>query len=250
VYRVGPVEGAHTFEMAAVLACGEDSTISHRSAVCLYELLPYPAEPGPVHVTRRGDHRRGRPGIVVHETSGLLPHEVRYRHGIPVTAPIRTLIDFAADCTDEELERAVAEAFALNLTQRAPLLEEVKRQRGRRGTARLRSLLDGDGPKRTRSAPERTLLAHLRAAGVEEPETNARLGKWEVDLYWPEHRLVAEVDAYSTHSSPWAFERDRRKTAELEERGLKVHRVTKARLDHEPAVVVAEIQRRIARAGL
>jgi very-short-patch-repair endonuclease len=60
---------------------------------------------------------------------------------------------------------------------------------------------------------------------------------------------VVEVDAYSTHSSPWAFERDRRKTAELEELGLKVHRVTKLRIDKEPTTVVAEIQRRIARAA-
>ena len=38
-------------------------------------------------------------------------------------------------------------------------------------------------------------------------------------------RLVVEVDGYSTHSSPWAFERDRRKSAELEDLGLRVHRV-------------------------
>jgi very-short-patch-repair endonuclease len=249
VYLVGAVEGPHTYEMAAVLACGRGAAASHRSGVHLYELLPYPAPPGLVHITRPGDHRRGPSGVIVHRTSCLLPYEIRERHGIPVTAPIRTLMDFACDCTDEELERAVAEAFALGLTRRGPLLRELEQRRGRRGTARLRLLLDGDGPKRTRSTPERKLLRALRTAGIDGFETNAQLGGWEVDIYWPAHRLVVEVDAYSTHSSPWAFERDRRKSAELEDLGLRVHRVTKVRIYAEPATVVAEIQRRITRAA-
>ena len=207
VYLVGPIQTAHTPEMAAVLACGEGAVLSHRSAVCLCELLPYPAKPGRMHVTVPGRHVRGDARIVVHETLSLAGYEIRDRHGIPVTAPIRTLIDFAGDdATDEEVERAVAEAFALRLTQRAPLLREVERQVGKRGTARLRRLLDGDGPKRTRSPAERTLLRAVRAAGLPEPLMNHRIGRWEVDLYWPQYALVVEVDAYSTHSSPAAFE--------------------------------------------
>ena len=249
VYLVGPIVTLHAQEMAAVLACGERAAVSHRSAVYLFELLPYPAQPGPIQITVPGRHVPGDGTIVVHETASLADHEIRDRHGIPLTAPIRTLMDFAADCTDEELERAVAEAFALRLAQRAPLLRDVDRQRGKRGTSRLRALLDGEGPKRARSDPERKLLKALRAAGVDRFRTNARIGKWEVDLYWPEYRLVVEVDAYSTHSSPWAFERDRRKTAELEELGLKVRRVTKRRIDNELPAVVAEIHLLVERAA-
>src|SRR5204862_4832502 len=118
VYLFGSIEGPHTYEMAAVLACGQGAAISHRSGIHLHELLPYPAKPGPIHVSVAGRHRRDARGIVFHETSRLLLHEVRERHRTPVTAPIRTLMDFADDdATDEELERAVAEAFALRLTQ-------------------------------------------------------------------------------------------------------------------------------------
>jgi very-short-patch-repair endonuclease len=243
VYLVGAVDGAHTYEMAACFACGADTAVSYRSGIYLYELLPYPAQVRPVHITVPGRHVAGDDGLVIHRTTAFLPHEVRERRRVPVTAPIRTLIDFAGDdATDHELEQAVAEAFALRLTQRAPLLREVERRRGKRGTGRLRALLDGDGPKRTRSPPERKLLNALRSAGVPEPLTNYRLGKWEVDFYWRQCRLVVEVDAYSTHSSPWAFERDRRKTAELEELELKVRRVTKRRIDHELSAVVTEIE--------
>jgi very-short-patch-repair endonuclease len=243
VFLVGPMAMPHTREMAAVLACGKEAAVSHRSGIYLYELLPYRPQRAPVNVTVPARHCHGDKGIVVHRTAALAHHEVRECRGIPTTAPIRTLIDFAGDdATDRELERAVAEAFALRLTQRAPLLREVDKQVGKRGTGRLRWLLEGDGPKRTRSMPERRLLKGLRAAAIDGFETNARLGRWEADFYWPELGLVVEVDAYSTHSSPEAFERDRRKTAELEELGLKVRRVTKRRIDADLDAVVAEIQ--------
>ena len=54
-----------------------------------------------------------------------------------------------------------------------------------------------------------------------------------------------EVDAYSTHSSPRAFERDRRKSAELEDLGLSVHRVTRSQLDLDPLPTIARIRRAV-----
>jgi len=68
-------------------------------------------------------------------------------------------------------------------------------------------------------------------------EVNARVGRWEVDFLWREAQLVVEVDVYSTHSSPTAFERGRRKNAELEDLGHTVHRVTPGRFKAELARV-------------
>ncbi len=106
------------------------------------------------------------------------------------------------------------------------MLREVEANRGRRGVGTPTALLDGRSPARTRSRPERRLLAALRRAGLPEPETDVRLGDGSVDFLWRDAELVVEVDAYSTHSSPWAFERDRRKDAELTARGLTVQRFT------------------------
>lgn len=112
--------------------------------------------------------------------------------------------------------------------------------------ARLRTLLDGDRrPARTRSEPERLLLSVIRAAGLPEPLVNQSLGPWEVDLYWPDPGLVVEVDGYAAHSSPRAFERDRRKGAELEERGLTVRRFTARQVRDQPHVAVARIGREL-----
>lgn len=222
--------------------------MSHQSATYLYELLPYPAQPGPIHVTVTARRPGAHEGIHLHRTTTLLPHELRERDGIPVTAPLRTLLDLAGYCPEAELERAVAEAFALRLTNRSQLLRAIDAARGRRGVARLRALVDGDRrPKRSRSAPERKLLGALRAAALSEPLTNHRIGRWEVDLYWPAQGLVVEVDGYAAHSSTRAFERDRRKDAELAEIGLTIQRFSAARVNDELDASVAWIRRALER---
>ncbi len=243
VYRLGPVALPYCLETAAVLASGPAAVLSDRSAPYVYGMLPR-AE-GPVHVTVRGEHRRGDAGIVVHTTSLLRAHEIRERHGIPVISPIRTLIDLAAAGTDEELDRAVAEAFALRLTNLPALQRAASAYRGRRGVGRLQRLLQGGGPRRTRSGPERELLLGVRRARLPEPETNAKLGRWEVDFLWRAAGLVVEVDAYSTHSSPWAFERDRRKDAELAMLGLRVQRFTADRVHNELDSVLAWLRQSV-----
>jgi very-short-patch-repair endonuclease len=247
VYLVGPTSPARASEMAAVLACGPTARVSHDSATYLYGFLPHPADPGPIHITVTERHCRRRPGIHLHRTTGLAPHETRERDGIPVTAPIRTLIDFAVSASHEALEAAVAEAFALHLVGRGQILRELDRIGSRPGSRPLRRLLEGPRrPQRTRSAPERKLLVLIRAAGLPEPEANVRIGGWEVDLLWRDERLIVEVDGYAAHSSPRAFERDRRKTAALQALGYVVLRVTPRQIAEHTGAVIAWIQRALA----
>ena len=244
VYLVGQLVLPHSLEAAAILAGGPQAAISHRSAAYLYTALAYRAESAPIHLTIPSRRSAGDRDLVIHQAT-LLPHEIRHRHGIPVTSPTRTILDLASCSADDELESAVAEAFALRLVNRSLLITAVEAAPGRRGVARLRTLLE-IGPKRTRSKPERDLLKLIRAAGLPEPLTNHRIGRWELDLYWPEHRLVVEVDAYSTHSSPRAFENDRRKAAELEDAGLTVRRVTRTQIRDHADTAIARITRELA----
>ena len=72
----------------------------------------------------------------------------------------------------------------------------------------------GSRPEPAR-APNACCSRRCARAHLPEPETNVKVGRWTVDFLWREAGLAVEVDAYSTHSSPWAFERDRRKDAEL-----------------------------------
>ena len=110
----------------------------------------------------------------------------------------------------------------------------------RRGTGVLRRVLTREtSPALTRSEAERRFLHLLRAAGIPPTDTNVRLGAYEVDFLWRSERLVVEVDGYAYHSTRAAFERDRRRDADLQALGYRVLRVTWRQLVEEREAVIA-----------
>lgn len=226
-------------ELGAVLALGQGACLSHRSAAEVWELLP--ERGGPVHVTAPG-RRRDREGIFVH--SGRLdPPDVMVHQGIPLTAPAWTLIDLGGTAaTPRELERAYAEAQVRRLITPVRLREAIGRAGRRRGVARAAGLLDAE-PALTRSEAEERLLALIRAGGLPEPELNARVAGHEVDFLWRREKLVVEVDGYAFHSSRAAFERDRRRDADLQDAGLRVRRVTWVQIAHEAEALLVRLTR-------
>jgi len=237
VYLIGPLEVPHSTAMAATLACGPGALLSHYPAAVLWGLRP-PRE-GPMEVTVPRRARRSRQGIRVH-TAHLHPHDATRHLGIPVTSPARALLDYAATAPTRDLERAVEEAQVQRLVTDPSLNEQFRRYPAHRGTPALRNAIQTD-PKLTRSEAERRLLELIRAARLPEPTTNARLGPYEVDFLWPEARLVVEVDGYAFHSTRAAFERDRRRDAELQAMGHRVVRATWRLIEDEPEALVASL---------
>jgi len=47
-----------------------------------------------------------------------------------------------------------------------------------------------------------------------------------MDAYWPEQRLVVELDSWRHHGTRAAFERDRERDADLQARGIATVRFT------------------------
>lgn len=234
-------------EMAALLACGPRALISHRSAAVLQQLLPYPANPGPVDVTVVGRQRTRRRGIRAHRVGSLQRRDVRVVDGIRVTSAARTLLDLATVLPPSLLERAIAEAQVRGIARKRDLVDQLERNRGRRGTRALRQLLDlAGGPAFTRSAAERRLLRLVRAAELPTPEVNARVGGFEVDFVWRDQRLVVEIDGFTYHASRAAFERDRQRDSILAARGYTVIRVTWRQLVDAPEAVVARLATALA----
>ena len=231
-------------EMAAVLACGPSAALSHYSAAWLWGLLEMAYDLIDVTVGR-SSHKR--PGVRVHRSRTLGPEDVRTHRGIPVTAPARTLLDLAEVASARELERAFAEAITQRLTTHAALAAAVENARGHRGAGRLRDLLTrGEEPALTRSEAEDRLLALVREAGLPSPAVNTRLGAHLVDFHWRDRNLVAEVDGYRFHSSRGAFERDRRRDADLNAAGFRVLRITWRQLAEEPMAVIARLAQALA----
>jgi very-short-patch-repair endonuclease len=240
VYLLGPLAQRYTSEMAAVLACGPDAVLSHRSAAVLWRLLDRRLRGARVEVTlSRG--QRSRPGVRVRRSRTLTPEDVTKHEQIPVTTPTRTLVDLAAVLRPTALERAVAEGVARRLVEEAALERAVARHQGARGIGKLRAVLGGTGPAFTRSTAEESLLALVRRARLVSPEVNVIVGGHEVDFFWPTERLVVEVDGRAFHSSARAFERDRRRDAELAARGIRVMRVTWKQLTREPEAVLVRL---------
>jgi very-short-patch-repair endonuclease len=72
------------------------------------------------------------------------------------------------------------------------------------------------------------------------------LAGFEVDMAWPEHRLVVELDGHEFHRTRTGFERDRVRDAQLQVAGYRVLRVTDRRLRSAPAEIVAAVRTLLA----
>jgi very-short-patch-repair endonuclease/predicted transcriptional regulator of viral defense system len=235
VFLVGPVAGTLAEEMAAVQAIGEDSGLSHDAAGALWRIRATVA--GPIDVSVAGRHARSRAGIRVHNVRTL---ELTTHRGIPVTTPARTLLDLAATVGADDLARAVEQARVLRLTSDTDLRALLAAHPRAAGTRALRRVLDVD-PRMTRSEAERLLLELIRRAGLPQPETNVRVLGREVDALWRKGRLIVEVDGFDAHGTRMAFERDRRRDAELVAAGYRVIRITWRQLIGEPEAVLARL---------
>lgn len=228
VYLVGGLQGSleprRAREMAAVLACGPDAALSHRSAGCLWELHARPRAGAPVDVTVPGRARLRRSEINIHRSGDLGESEITVREGIPVTTPGRTLRDLSAVVSARELGRAVSRAKRHGLIDGEALAALADRHRGRPGAPLLRAVLEHErAPAYTRSEAEERFLELVRSGGLPEPETNVLVQGREVDFLWREANLAVEVDGYEFHRSRRAFENDRRRDAELA--GVGVHAI-------------------------
>lgn len=247
VYGVGPVAAPYARELAAVLACGTHAVLSHRSAGWLWQLLPDPGDAMPVDISLPDGDRRRQRGIRVHRVC-LQAEDLTTRDDIPLTTPARTIVDLAVMLSSRELEQVLAHAERENLIERRDLLAMVGKHSGRPGAPLLRALLESEGsPALTRSEAEERLLALIRKAQLPAPETNVRVGAYEVDFFWRRERLVVEVDGFAFHATTRKFENDRRRDGSLVASGLRVMRVTWRQLTSEPEAMLVRLAQTLIR---
>jgi len=103
------------------------------------------------------------------------------------------------------------------------------------------------GAEPTRSELERRLLPALKAAGLPEPVTNHRFGRYRPDFYWPHHRLMVETDGWKGHGHRMAFESDRARDADLQAQGFAVLRFTWRQVMEQALLVTVRIAQVLAR---
>lgn len=249
VYAVGHTalrpEG---FWMAAVLTGGAGAVLSHRSACAALDLCRDPAMR--VDITVVGDRWHRRAGVRVHRCR-LDPRDVTVHHGIPITTPMRALLDLAEVADLRQVSRAMERSDRLGLYDGRAMGDLLGRSFGRRGVKPMRIVLEryDDNHRFTRSDLEDLALELVRDHGLPRPAVNARVGAYEVDLLWSDHQVVVEADGWAFHGTRAAFERDRRRDADLQAQGYRVLRVTWRQARNQAAWIADRLREVLARAS-
>jgi very-short-patch-repair endonuclease len=236
VYAVGrPELSQHGRWMAAVLACGSDAVLSHRSAAELWG-IGY-EEKGRIDVTIRRRSRLERAGVSVHCRPKLPGAVVVRRFGIPVTHPVQTLIDLATELKPMRLERAVNQADVHDLVDPETLRMALDGFVGVPGVKTLRTMLDRHTFRLSDSDLEILFRPLARAAAFPLPLSKHWVLGYEVDFFFPDHGLIVETDGLRYHRTPAQqarmVKRDQKHTAA----GFRVLRFTHWQIAHAPTEV-------------
>lgn len=235
VFRMGGAPTGWSQDvLAACLAAGPLTVGSHRTAGALHDHLG-------LRAGRRIDliaprwHRTHRGSLVtVHEALDLRAEDVTSVGPVPVTTPVRTVLDLASCLSPERLAR-VADAVVRTDDSAAAALErrfQQTRRRGKRGYTALAAVLEEvlGRPLSTESPLEDRTVALIEAQGLPLPVaqhpvtiagTTVRL-----DLAWPDLALAVECDGLAHHRDVHAFRWDRRRQNLLVLAGWTILRVT------------------------
>jgi hypothetical protein len=250
VFRLaGSVRSHDQRLLAAVMAAGPGSAVSHRAAAAVHGLWTLPRALVEITVARPTSPDLGE--VIAHRLADLHPRWVVSVRGIPVTTPARCLVDLGAVMTFREVSIVAERAFGRRVVTRSELaagIDAVAR-RGRAGVGIARRLLDsGFSVLETPSVLQARLSGVLGRYGVPLPIAEhavydgqgAFVGR--VDFAYPEIRFAIETDGFEAHSTRRAFDHDRARQNDLVDLGWTVHRYTHAHLSR-PRLVAARIDR-------
>lgn len=226
----GTPHGVEQAILASVLACGPGMLASHTAAAHLWgvELRRWTLEVTAPH----RDRRPNPPGVVVHRPRDLVDLRLTRRAGIPVTSPIRLLVDLGGAVSEAELEHAIDQLVVAGTVSvsavRAGLVRHARP--GRTGIGPLRAVLDrwALADERPDSEAEAAMARLLSSAGLPDPVCHHRIGRYEVDFAWPDLRVALEVDGWRVHGRRDAFEADRRRDLHLQSLGWRLLHVSAA----------------------
>lgn len=245
VYAVGRRSTSlHGRWMAAVLACGSNAVLSHRSAAAIRGIRGSSGTRIDVTTPRKA---RGVGSIRRHFS--LLPaDEITRSEGIPVTTVPRTIFDMAASSPPEAVESMLREAEYRRLYDRLSLHDLLDRYPRRRGSKAVRAALARvvERPGRIRSPLEERFLPFLDSYRLPRPRLNAWLEvageRCQADCLWPEARQIVELDGWEAHGTRSAFRDDKARERRLRVAGYGVTRIAWVQLGDEPEAIAADLR--------
>ena len=192
----------------------------------------------PIEVTLAADRRPN--GVRVHRCSTLRRRDVAIHWGLRVTSPARTALDMAPRLKPRALTRLVNDGRRGNLLTLDDLTDVARRNPGHPGTRLLGPHLDNKNNP-TRSALEDDFEAFCAHYGLPTPLINTIVHGFEADAYFPDEKVIVELDGWEFHKDRETFESDRERDAIMLAHGIVTIRITKARLRADPAREAARL---------
>lgn len=241
--------------MAAVLACGEASSLSIHAAGALSGLRQTARTY--IDITVPGRTQRRHRGVRVHRSMTLTAADVTAVDGIPCTTIARTLFDMAGELTLRQVERAFDQAEAMEVLDLRAIDDQLERNSTAPAVGKIRTVLAEHriGSTLTDSDLEEMMLGLLRQAGCPMPELQASIDPGDGDLMiaprdfvWRRYKVDLETDG-GRHRTMLQMRTDNRNDRRLRDAGWVVIRVGRQDLIEEPEAVIRSIILALRRAG-
>jgi hypothetical protein len=241
--------GLHVDQFAALAALvadiGEPCWLCGPTAAAVETFEGFRLAP-PYHLLTPRDRRIQRVGVVIHSSQQLDLIDRETAHGLPVTAPARTLIDLAAIAPRDALTAALDGALRDGLVTEAYLHSRINalRGKGRHGIPALLAVIEGvEIIRGAHSWLEREVLRLLAAAGISLPTPQQVLGRRgdrliRVDFCFPGTRLVVEALGYRSHRTGGQMRIDAERMNRLAMDGYLVLQFTYSDVVERPAYVI------------
>jgi very-short-patch-repair endonuclease len=214
VYAVGHLPTNHIDRArGALLAAGPRSALAFDTALAYWQARK--VWPKPLELISAGDRRPS--GLIVHHCSTLLRRDIREINGLRVTSPARTALDIARRVSAEARTRIVDELRHEHRLKVDQLRDVAARNPRHPGATLIKDLIGDSQREPTRSELENAFLRMLRRHNLPIPEINVHVATHRVDAYFPDHRLVVELDGRVTHGDDWrpTFETDRARAVDV-----------------------------------
>jgi hypothetical protein len=253
VYRVAGTPPSWRQRLMAACLAGP-AVASHRSAAALWGFVD--CDEGLVEITALRHRRRYRGDVVWHESRHLDSADVTARHDIPVTRPLRTLLDLGVVTDADRLEELLDDGlrrgwFSIPTVWRQwQDLGGVLRPGGRVVRAVLERKAAGERP--VGSILETRFRQVLRRAGLPDPVPQYEVYDGDefvarVDFAYPEYGVVIEVDGEERHVGRSPRRRDARRDRRLVALSFRPLRFHWDDVRDDPETVAGDIRELIRR---
>jgi very-short-patch-repair endonuclease len=243
-YGLGLPDGT---ELLAAASTALAATVSHDSAAVLWD-LEIVHQPDTWVTVARDRSRAGYPGVRVRRAA---VDGTDVRHGLPVTTPLRTVLDCAQVLSTADAVVVADSALRKGLVTIDELQSAATTVIGRHA-ARVRRVAALADP-RCGSVLESLLRVLLVEAGLKVDRTQWTIRDDDgmfvavVDFAWLGARLIVEADGFEFHRERSDYRKDRRRANAYCCLGWRLLRFTWEDIRLEPDYVVAAVRHELAK---